>query len=456
MLGFLRSAWRAVRRRQIVAVGSVNLDIFGDYEREGFGGRTVDRPGRITFAVGGSAYNVAANIARRRIGVRLISVLAENSLITGLVKKRIQAAGIRSGIIVHPRSGRAVGAHPGGGSGGESGFVAIRENGGVVSAVSSMAIDEVHFTEAKKVAKDVESYRSVRKLCRKVVGGIKRAEIVVIDANVSARSLHFASERVALYRHRQPGKLLFLSGVSEAKLKRAVDVLRDPVDLLCANAEEIIHALPPHASFPVPKLPDASTAIERRRAAAEEIAARLAADPLAYIQHVTGSLKAKCLIIACADQSALTTPGEVAIGWIVSADGWQEQITVNNPQGVADSPGRSLTGTADAALAATAVFASTLPTKPGFHKSLEDPQRRVGLRGEIREYATEILDVSYATHSGGLSFAQHEAVGGFVRRLTAVAAEVIHHLVASQLLIALVVIVVILGGLALTLPELLK
>ena len=63
-------------RRFVVAVGAANMDIAGSSEHALVGGDSI--PGRIRCAPGGVARNVAENLARLGLGVRLLSVVGDD------------------------------------------------------------------------------------------------------------------------------------------------------------------------------------------------------------------------------------------------------------------------------------------------------------------------------------------------------------------------------------------
>ena len=95
MWGWLRSG------KRVLTIGSVHLDTIAlsrsPTERE-----DVTNIGHITHSVGGSAYNVAANLAgnharRREVrDVAVYSILPQHSVLTEIIKYKIDAAGINS------------------------------------------------------------------------------------------------------------------------------------------------------------------------------------------------------------------------------------------------------------------------------------------------------------------------------------------------------------------------
>ena len=96
--------WLFRSGKRVLAIGSVHLDTIA-LSRSNSPSEDVTHIGNITHSVGGSAYNIAANLAahhgrKKAVNeVRVYSILPQHSVLTEIIKYKIDAAGINSKFI---------------------------------------------------------------------------------------------------------------------------------------------------------------------------------------------------------------------------------------------------------------------------------------------------------------------------------------------------------------------
>ena len=171
-----------------LVVGSVHLDVIGVTDDDS---SNIDKIGGLKFSVGGAAFNIAANLASKKVEVALLSTVRSQSYGESLIKAELLKRHIlRKFIVRNPFFG-------------ESGFVAhMRKEGpnGVevlTSAISRMAIEEVALDHSK------------------LDEAIKWSSVVAIDANLNERQI----KQIATICHDRK-KPLLVCCVSESKVKR--------------------------------------------------------------------------------------------------------------------------------------------------------------------------------------------------------------------------------------------
>lgn len=184
----------------VLVVGAAHPDIFADYGADE--ADRIDKIGKLTYSVGGTAYNIAVNLARRYVDVALYTHLKEDSLFTDLILERLSASGVMTQFVRFDTN------MP------ESGFLALREDGDLVSAVTASGITRVTLDEEG------------------LVTAVDRAKIVVVDCNLSETQLELVGRITE-----DSGKSLFVAGVSESKAVR-VHCLPTTVSLFSVNEYE--------------------------------------------------------------------------------------------------------------------------------------------------------------------------------------------------------------------------
>ncbi len=214
--------------KQVLVVGSVHLDIFGDTSDN----ETVDKKGEATFFVGGTGFNIACNIATQRNGeeVSLYSYLKRDSLITNIIKTVVERSFVkkrylfrRDKILDFPVNDGA--------------FLAHRDakTGKLISAVSSMFMNTCNFLDDGKERK-------------KFLRAVRKSDVVVTECNVQCNALEqimFECDRL--------NKPLFIAGVSQSKMADYVRVCRNiptsNVACFAANRLEFSYAMPEYKDF---------------------------------------------------------------------------------------------------------------------------------------------------------------------------------------------------------------
>lgn len=190
----------------ILVIGAAHLDIVGEYSSAI--SHVVDKPGEIFYSVGGTAYNIAANLAQNNASVEFVSLLRQESLITPLIMSRLDSYGITKSVVIREAIG-------------ESGFIAQRQDGKLISAVTSSSMDHL-------VMSDIDMNNKV-----------SSSEFVICDCNLSSAYLNRIAQLCFKF-----SKRFCLSAVSEAKVKRVKELDRDdgsepPLYLLCMNQREL-------------------------------------------------------------------------------------------------------------------------------------------------------------------------------------------------------------------------
>jgi sugar/nucleoside kinase (ribokinase family) len=184
----------------VLVVGATNVDVLADYDARHAG--TVDRPGTVTYGVGGSAYNVAANLAENGVQTALYTVVREESPFADRLLGAVRKRGIDDRYV------RVESGVP------ESAFVALREAGDVAAAVTATPFDSVTL--------DVDAVREA----------VARARVVVADCNLTRSQLCTVTDAAAA-----AGRPTLVLGVSEPKATRALG-LDGRIDALFVTESE--------------------------------------------------------------------------------------------------------------------------------------------------------------------------------------------------------------------------
>lgn len=184
----------------ILVVGATHPDIFADYRLDQ--ADRIDKIGEMTYSIGGTAYNIAVNIARNYVDVALFTVIKEDSLFTDPILDRLEQNGVNTEFVETSEYMS------------ESGFIGIREGGQLVSAVTASGITEATLNEA---------------LLEEAIDG---ASLVVADCNLGETQLDLVTSTAAEYE-----TSVFLAGVSETKARRAL-ATTSTVDILSLNEAE--------------------------------------------------------------------------------------------------------------------------------------------------------------------------------------------------------------------------
>ena len=186
---------------RVLVIGSAHLDIIAEATS---GAGTIDRPGKLRIHAGGTAYNLAINLASLGAKVTFISAF-NDSAISAMLIEELES----QGVVVEPFVDVSL---P------DSGFSAHIDQGEISSAVSSMAVERHRFGRS-----DVAEH-------------IARNDWVALDANLSVESL---ASIVA--EAREQAKPCSLQLVSEEKALKLGKI--PPPDLALCNYREYRHLL---------------------------------------------------------------------------------------------------------------------------------------------------------------------------------------------------------------------
>jgi pseudouridine kinase len=193
------------KKPSILVIGSCHLDIFADFSKRDI--EFLDKPGLIYFSIGGTAFNLAANLAKLKAPLSMLTVLKQDSVITDIIEYKLDILKIGINHIIHERADT------------ESGFVAFREDGELVSAVTGSLIEHYAFNP-NKISTIVEKH-----------------DIIILDCNLSERQICeiIGSQTKSIKR-------FFISTVSDSKVRRisALENFCEPntIELISMNVSE--------------------------------------------------------------------------------------------------------------------------------------------------------------------------------------------------------------------------
>ena len=189
-MSFAKKAKHRVGRKSsdyILVVGAAHIDVLADYSAGDE--PNVDKVGHVRYSVGGTGYNLAINLAQAGIPVVFLTVLKEHSFSSIWIRERLEAAGVRSELL-------QLSDHiP------ESGFVGIRCDGRLHSAVTATAVGEFMF-RADLLDEAVQN-----------------ARLVAIDCNLAVDQMALLMDYAM--RHRRP---ISVAGVSDTKVVRLLQL----------------------------------------------------------------------------------------------------------------------------------------------------------------------------------------------------------------------------------------
>lgn len=175
---------------RVLVVGSVHLDILADMDINTT--ENLDKIGRLKYSVGGTAFNVAANMAFHNKELVLYSALKEKSFSSEVIKKELELRGIATSYVRDvPMSD-------------ESGFVAHMQAGQLVSAVSCIAIQDISFED------------------KDLLKAMHRCSLIAIECNLAKNQI----QQIARLAH-DIGKPLCVCAVSESKVNRIYKAFED-------------------------------------------------------------------------------------------------------------------------------------------------------------------------------------------------------------------------------------
>src|SRR6186713_1662474 len=87
------------KQLEVLVCGSIHLDVFGDFS--GTQKRRIDKEGEVHCSIGGSAFNVAVNIANEGgVNVALFTHVRANSPVTDIIFSRLREEGVSRRYVV--------------------------------------------------------------------------------------------------------------------------------------------------------------------------------------------------------------------------------------------------------------------------------------------------------------------------------------------------------------------
>lgn len=140
-------------------IGGTHVDILADAKMEYMEDAGIDLPGQFTIAVGGTMFNVCANMNYLGVNCTLVSACKKNSLFTYVVEHVLRNIKINYKLI-YPDNAK------------ESAFLALREKGDLLFAVTASAWDDI---QDKEIAAYLET----------LVKG--NYDFVVLDGNIPSK-----------------------------------------------------------------------------------------------------------------------------------------------------------------------------------------------------------------------------------------------------------------------------
>ncbi len=175
----------------ILVIGSAHLDTMADYRFDQES--NLDKLGTVSYAPGGTAFNIAVNLAAQGKAVSLYTHLRSGSFVTEAIFNRCRQTGVDTRFVTLDKG------LP------EGGFVAHRREGEVVAAVSFMSVAAAKLDEGR------------------LRDALRGCACAVIECNLLEPQIKLVS-----FLAQEAGVPLVVAGVSEAKVGRALSVFRSP------------------------------------------------------------------------------------------------------------------------------------------------------------------------------------------------------------------------------------
>ena len=186
-------------RRAILVAGGAHIDVIADYPARA--DRMLDKVGTVRFSVGGTAYNIAVNLGQAGVPVRLLSAARRGTFASIWIRERLVSAGVDlDQFLIDDRVA-------------DSGFVAIRRDGELRSAVTASSVTSILLSSDQL---DI---------------ALAGSKLVVIDCN-------FASDQIdRIVKAAQARSLpVVIAVVSDSKVSRLRELTMDqPADLVAMN-----------------------------------------------------------------------------------------------------------------------------------------------------------------------------------------------------------------------------
>ncbi len=187
------------RGGDVFVAGSAHLDVLATITGDEV---AIDKIGRVEIEIGGSACNIATNLAALGLKPKLYTAMQENSPYSGIITAHLRAHGVDVRVVHHADMRAAVfSAH-------------IGRDGEMLSAVSSMPVETATFQEDA---------------IREAMSGSRCA---ILECNLSGQALN----QFARIAH-ELSVPVFVAAVSEEKSLRVMDI-RYPIAAVFMNRRE--------------------------------------------------------------------------------------------------------------------------------------------------------------------------------------------------------------------------
>ena len=175
---------------KILVIGSIHMDILANVDPSTK--ENIDKIGQLRYSVGGTAFNVGANMAYHEKEVSIYSVLKEDGFSSKAIRAELSRRGLSSRLV------RDI-AMPA-----ESGFVAHTQGGALVSAVSCIGIQDVTFEDDD------------------LLHAIRESALIAIECNLAQNQIIQIANLA-----RNEAKPLCVCAVSESKVSRIYKCFRN-------------------------------------------------------------------------------------------------------------------------------------------------------------------------------------------------------------------------------------
>lgn len=188
----------------VFVAGAAHIDILAKAACQSTDGM-LDRPGKVSIEIGGTAANIAVNLRSLGTKTKLLTALPENSAYASLVKLYLLDNGIELAVHSEPGMGNAAfSAH-------------LDHTGEMMSAVTESPIDTVTFPEEF------------------INAALLGANACISDCNLSSAAIRQMA--VAASAIKIP---FFVAGVSEAKVTRLITLKGLPITAIVINQKELL------------------------------------------------------------------------------------------------------------------------------------------------------------------------------------------------------------------------
>ena len=197
----------------VLIVGAAHIDVLADYSSAD--DARMDKIGHVKFSVGGTGFNIAVGVAQAGSPTKLLTVLRNNSFSSIWIRERLEAAGVAPDLLQFSDH------IP------ESGFVAMRADGDLISAVTSTAVDAYTFPP------------------QVIEHAVSHARIVMLDCNLPVDQMGLFLDLA-----RRFDRPTVVAAVSDSKVSRLLELEgHQSIDIVMLNQLELNVVFDPGRSW---------------------------------------------------------------------------------------------------------------------------------------------------------------------------------------------------------------